>query len=166
MSIATGIGGLLRPNDWRRMFDELEASPGLSLAIAFIAILFGTLVILIHPLWDTPLQIVISVIGWASFIEGLALLAIPRSYIGMVKPLLAYTRAVFSLLLGAVLLIVGFGERRNPPAPIKEYPAYPSGVSLVSHRGEEVSAGPRRPGTFLSSANVHFPPSPAVLLQR
>ncbi|GLS33660.1 hypothetical protein SAMN04488498_11612 [Mesorhizobium albiziae] len=113
MSIATGIGGLLRPNDWRRMFDEFEASPGLSLAIALIAILFGSLVISIHPRWDTPLQIVISVIGWASFIEGLALLSIPRSYIGMAKPLLAYTRAwtIFSLLLGAVLLIVGFGER-------------------------------------------------------
>jgi hypothetical protein len=113
MSIATGIGGLLRPNDWGRMFDEFEASPGLSLAIAFIAILFGSLVILIHPLWDTPLQIVISVIGWASFIEGLALLALPRSYVGMVKPLLAYTRAwtIFSLLLGAVLLIVGLAER-------------------------------------------------------
>ncbi|MCA1404708.1 hypothetical protein I6F26_10095 [Ensifer sp. IC3342] len=113
MSIATGIGGLLRPNDWRRMFDEFEASPGLSLAIAFIAILFGSLVILIHPLWGTLLQIVISVIGWASFIEGLALLAIPRSYIGIVRPLLAYTRAwtIFSVLLGAVLLIAGFGDR-------------------------------------------------------
>ena len=65
MSIAAGIGGLLRPQEWRRMFDEFEASPGLTLSIAFIAILFGALVILLHPLWDTPLEIAVSLIGSA-----------------------------------------------------------------------------------------------------
>jgi uncharacterized protein YjeT (DUF2065 family) len=113
MSVAAGIGGLQRPEEWRRMFDDFEASPGLSIAIAFVAILFGSLVILAHPLWDSPLQIAVSVIGWASFIEGLALLAFPHRYIGLVKGLLGYTRAwaIFSLLLGAALLAAGIAAR-------------------------------------------------------
>lgn len=116
MSIAAGIGGLQRPDDWRRMFDEFENSPGLTLGIAFIAILFGAFVILIHQGWDTPLRFAVSAIGWASFIEGLALLAIPRAYIGLVKPLLGYARAwaIFSLLLGAALLFFGFADRAQP----------------------------------------------------
>jgi hypothetical protein len=113
MSIAAGIGGFMRPDEWRRMFDEFEASPGLMLSVAFIAILFGSVVILLHPLWDTWLQILVSIMGWLSFIEGLALLSVPHAYIGLIKPLVGYARAwaIFSLLLGVLLLGAGLAAQ-------------------------------------------------------
>ena len=113
MCLAAGIGGLLRPQEWGRMFDELETSPGLMISVAFIAILFGSVVILLHPWWDTWLQVLVSLIGWLSFIEGLALLSVPHIYIALVKPLLGYARAwaLFTLLLGVILLGAGLAAR-------------------------------------------------------
>lgn len=112
MSIAAGIGALLRPGEWQRMFDEFEGSPGLLVSVAFIAIVFGAVVVLLHPLWDTPLQIAVSLIGWLSFVEGLALLAIPRQYISVARLLLPYGRAwaIVSLLIGIVLFVAGIAE--------------------------------------------------------
>lgn len=114
--VAAGLGGLARPDDWRRIFDELEASPGLMLAIAFIAILFGLVVILTHRAWTDPLAIVVSLAGWLSFAEGLALLSVPRWWIGLVKPLLRYARAwsAVALLLGLFLLAAGLTGRADP----------------------------------------------------
>ena len=113
MSIAAGIGGFVRPDEWRRMFDEFEASPGLMLSVAFIAILFGSVVILLHPWWGSWLQVLVSLIGWLSFIEGLALLSVPHAYIAIVRPLLGYARAwaFFTLLLGVTLLGAGLAAR-------------------------------------------------------
>ena len=111
--LATGIGGLLSPADWPEMFDEFDGSPGLTLAVAFIAIIFGAFIILFHGSWDGPLAIAVSLVGWASFLVGLLLLGLPRFYLRLVRPLLSYARAwaVFALLLGAYLLAGGIAAR-------------------------------------------------------
>ena len=111
--LAAGIGALLSPNDWPEMFDEFERSPGLTLTIAFIAIVFGAFVILFHRSWDGAPAVAVSLIGWASFAEGLVLLGLPRLYLRLVRPLLVHVRAwaVFALLLGAWLLAAGIAAR-------------------------------------------------------
>jgi uncharacterized protein YjeT (DUF2065 family) len=111
--LASGIGGLLSPQDWLEMFDEFERSPGLTLTIAFIAILFGAFIILFHRSWSGAPAVAVSLIGWATFLEGLMLLGLPRLYIRLVRRLLVYARAwaIFALLLGAWLLAAGISAR-------------------------------------------------------
>ncbi len=117
MCIAAGIGGLLRPQEWGRMFDELERSPALMISVAFIATLFGSVVILLHPWRETWLQLLVTIIGWLSFIEGLALLSVPQAYLSIARRLLGYPRAwaIFTLLLGVILLGAGLAARSAAP---------------------------------------------------
>ena len=111
--IAAGVGGVTRRARWREMFDEFDRSPGLVMAIAWIAFLFGLLVILVHNIWTDPLAIIISIIGWAGFVEGLLLMAMPNRFLALVRPLLAYERAwgLFSMILGLLLVIAGVTGR-------------------------------------------------------
>jgi hypothetical protein len=118
MSLASGIGGYIDPSRWRTMFDELDRSPGLVLAMAILAFGFGAVIVSIHNLWTDPLAIVVTLIGWAALVEGIALLAIPQLYLGLARRLVAFARAwaVFAILLGAFLLAAGLAGRADPLA--------------------------------------------------
>ena len=114
--LAAGIGSLVSPGDWPEMFDEFERSPALTLAIAFIALIFGAFIILFHRSWADPLAVIVQLIGWMSFLEGLILLGMPKLYIRLARPLLRYARywGVFALVLGAFLLSAGLFGRAAP----------------------------------------------------
>ncbi|MBY8824777.1 DUF2065 domain-containing protein [Sphingomonas colocasiae] len=114
--LATGLGGLTGPNRWPDMIDEFERSPGLMLAVAFVGVVFGLIIILAHPYWGDPLAVAVSLIGWASFVEGLALLAIPHAYLGMIRPALRFARAwsIFAIVLGLILVVAGLTGRASP----------------------------------------------------
>jgi uncharacterized protein YjeT (DUF2065 family) len=114
--LAAGIGALVSPGDWPEVMAELDGSPTLTLAIAFAAIVFGAFVILFHRSWSDPLAVVVSLIGWASFAEGLLLLGLPRLYVRLARPMARYARhwGAFALLLGAFLLSAGLTGRPPP----------------------------------------------------
>lgn len=114
--LATGLGGLSGPGRWPEMIDEFERSPGLMLAIAFAGVVFGLVIILAHPYWGDPLAVAVSLIGWASFVEGLALLAIPGAYLGMIRPALRFARAwsIVATILGLILIVAGLAGRAAP----------------------------------------------------
>ncbi len=84
--IALGLGGWRDPGLWARMLDEMERSPGLTLAIAFVAILFGAIVLLLPGGWSDPLAIVVSAIGLAALAKGLVLLAVPGPWLALGRP--------------------------------------------------------------------------------
>ncbi len=109
MSLAAAIGGWRHPNIWDRMFDDFDRSPGLVMAVGFIGVLFGGLVLLLPGGWSDPLAATVSTIGLLSLVEGLVLLAIPDLYLGFARPLLRYARiwALFAALLGLALLAAG-----------------------------------------------------------
>lgn len=116
--VAAGIGGFTgKPGaDWAEAIDELGRMPGLTLAMAFIAIVFGAGILLVHHHWTDPLAIAVTLIGWAAFIEGLLLLAVPGSYLAFARNWTRYARpwALVALLLGAVLLVAGLTGRAVP----------------------------------------------------
>lgn len=116
MSLASGIGGLVDPRRWAAIFDELDRSPGLVLAMAILAYSFGAVVVAIHNIWTDPLSVIVSVIGWASLVEGTLLLAVPATYLGFARRLMSYARAwaIFAILLGTALLAAGLTGRVDP----------------------------------------------------
>jgi hypothetical protein len=87
--------------------------PGLTLAIAFVAIVFGGGILLVHHHWTDPLAILVTLIAWASFAEGLLLLGLPRLYLSFARLGVRYARpwAAVALVLGIALLFAGLTGR-------------------------------------------------------
>ena len=115
VGFASGVAGWRHPELWREMFDEFDRSPGLTFSIAFIAILFGALVLVLPGGWTDPLAIAVSTIGLASLAEGLMMLALPQAYLTLIRPLLRYARpwAAFMLLLGLAFILAGLTGRAS-----------------------------------------------------
>jgi uncharacterized membrane protein len=118
--LATGIGGLAGENRWAEIIDEMERSPALLMAIAFVGIALGLVVILAHHSFADPLAAVVTFIGAWSFFEGLVLLAIPGAYLRFVRPLLRHAKAwaIFAVALGLILIVAGLTGRADPIASI------------------------------------------------
>jgi uncharacterized protein YjeT (DUF2065 family) len=114
--LASGIAAMLAPAEAPEAIGELERSPLLGAAAAFAAILFGAFVILFHRSWASPLAILVSLIGWVIFVEGLVLLGAPRLYARIARPLMRHARSwgLFALVLGAFLIAGGLAARAAP----------------------------------------------------
>ena len=115
--LAAGIGGFSATagptSDWAEAIDEMNRLPGLTLALAFVAIVFGGGILLVHHHWTDPLACLVTLIAWASFAEGLLLLGLPRLYLSFAHLGVRYARpwAIFALLLGLALLLAGLTGR-------------------------------------------------------
>lgn len=107
--LAAGIGGLRMPAGWTRLFDELDASPGLALTLGLVAIILGGLVLLLPGGWSDPLACIVSGIGLVSLAEGLVLLAAPDLYLRFARPLLRHARiwAIAAIVSGTLLFLAG-----------------------------------------------------------
>ena len=115
--LAAGIGGFSATagpvSDWAEAIEEMDRMPGLTLALAFVAILFGGGILLVHHHWSDPLAAIVTLIAWASFAEGLLLLGMPRLYLSFARLAVRYTRpwAAVATVLGLALLIAGLTGR-------------------------------------------------------
>ena len=107
--VAGAVAAWRRPGGWEEMFDELERSRGLTLALAWVAVLFGALILVLPGGWTDPLAIAVSAIGLMSLAEGLILIAVPDAYLRLVRPLLRQPRlwAALMLLLGLAFIVAG-----------------------------------------------------------
>lgn len=111
--IVVGIGGLVAPERWRKMMDDLERSPGLVMALGFPVFAIGAALVLIHSVWTDPLAVIVSLVGYAALIEGALLLAVPGPLLRVGRWSLNFTRAwaVVSILLGILLFFAGLTGR-------------------------------------------------------
>lgn len=79
---------------------------------SFIAIIIGLINILSHNIWETDWRLIITLLGWASLLIGLALFIFPKrtnhflNYINIKFVQLIY---MLLLIVGAVLLNKGYG---------------------------------------------------------
>ena len=114
--LASGVVALFLPADRVDAVDELEQAPMLAVGAAFGAILFGAFLILAQRSWSDPLAILVSLIGWTAFLEGLVLLGLPRLYVRIARPLMRHARylGLFALMLGAFLIAAGLTSRATP----------------------------------------------------
>ena len=114
--VAAGLGGLADGARWPDMIDDLERSPGLLYLLAALAFGAGALIVWAHHHWTDPLAVVVTLIGFGALAEGLLLLAFPKAWLALARPLVAHLRAlaIASLLLGALLLLAGLTGRADP----------------------------------------------------
>ena len=111
--IVMGISGLVAPQRWRGMIDDLDRSPGLVMAIGFPVFAVGAALVLIHSIWTDPLAVIVSVVGYIALIEGALLLAVPAPLLAIGRRAVGFVRlwAIVSILLGALLFLAGLTGR-------------------------------------------------------
>jgi len=107
--IAGGVGLLTDRDVWSRVIRDIAASPALGYIAGILAFAIGAAIVAVHNRWGTPLEIVVSIIGWAALAEGVLMLALRRPFIGLfarLAPSASAGRIIAGLVAaaGAILL--------------------------------------------------------------
>ncbi len=110
--VAVAIGLLTGRGSYATMIEELGDNTALGFLTGAFAFALGAAMVAVHNLWTGPLAIVVSLVGWATLIEGVLILAIRRRFLDLVKvvPLTGAAEVPFGIaiiVLGVVLLYAG-----------------------------------------------------------
>ncbi len=109
--LAAGIGLLTDSKGFAGMIDEFKRNRTLTYLASILAFAIGATVITLHDIWGTPLEIIVSLIGWAALVEGFLMLAFARPFFAVIGAV-PFTEnviriyAIFVLALGALLLFL------------------------------------------------------------
>ena len=76
--LAVGLGFMAQPRYFKKVMEGFSQNLGLSFLTGFLTIAFGYTIILFHNTWHSDLSVVVTVLGWASFIKGLVILLFPQ----------------------------------------------------------------------------------------
>ena len=114
--VAGGLGALLRADIWPELVAEFERSPALVAVTGALAFTVGAIIVSIHNVWTSPAAIIVSAAGWIAVAEGLVLLAVPRLWLRLARPVMNAGMAwgIVTLLIGAFLLSSAFVAPLNP----------------------------------------------------
>jgi len=122
----------LRPNDMRAMLSGFESDPLWSWITGAFILLFGLVVIGLHPYWRGVAATIVSVVGWVVAIKGLFLVAGSHTYFSMANSAvdaIGFWRAgaVVEVLIGLYLAYVGWipARTRLVPQPASSTPDVP-----------------------------------------
>jgi hypothetical protein len=122
----------LRPTDMRAMLSRFEADPLWSWITGAFILLFGLMVIALHPYWRGAAAIIVSALGWLVAVKGLFLVAGPQTYFSMANSAveaMSWWRsgAVVEVMIGLYLTYVGWGpvRTRSVPHPASSAPDLP-----------------------------------------
>ena len=103
---------ILKPSLKDKMYDVLKSKRN-QYFFASLALLIGVIHIVVHNSWETPLEKIISGIGYLILLKGLAGLVIPNFY-NMSKPFISGYAFIFWILLMIIfavyLLLQGFSQ--------------------------------------------------------
>ena len=94
------------------MTDIVDQRP-LIFILAMLRGLIGLAIALAHNIWSSPLAVIVTLIGWITFVRGVALLLLPtdaeRKVLGLFKQHAAYYSAsIIAIALGLGLSYAGF----------------------------------------------------------
>jgi len=113
--IAAGLSGLVARERWQAILTNFREKAGLTYISGVFVFALGAAIIFVHNIWTDPLAILISLIGWVAAIEGLILIAFPEPLLkwaaSFLRPGAVFAFAVFAMVLGAVLLLLGLMGR-------------------------------------------------------
>lgn len=104
---------LLNPRVFYNTFQQWSQQPGVITLTAFISIMLGILMVLVHNVWVLDWRIVVTLIAWLILIKGIVRLnfphAVPKAMTYFEQHHLAYYGlGVFCLLVAVFLLIFSF----------------------------------------------------------
>lgn len=101
--IAAGLGLMQRPQMVDAIMKGLLDNDALSFIGGIFILAIGGTIIGIHNAWDTPLAIIVSLIGWAALIEGLLMLIAHDRFIGAFAGI-NWTHRVIRIIAGLCMI--------------------------------------------------------------
>lgn len=75
--MAIGLGFFFSHSYYVKMYHDLESAPFAVLTFGMFAMAAGTGHVLMHNIWDTSLEIIVSALGWGLLIKGLVCIVTP-----------------------------------------------------------------------------------------
>jgi len=114
---AVSAAALMRRQMFAAIMADLREAAGLRYLAGVVAFALGALLVSVHALWSTPLQIVASLIGWLALAEGVLLIVAGRSVLRVGEPLRLHPRPIRIAMIGFLalgVLLAGLGFL--PPA--------------------------------------------------
>ena len=106
--LSAGIAALSGKMDYKKIVDSFNASPALTYVTGLFALIIGMILVENHNIWVKDWPVLITIIGWASTIKGVMLIAFP-DVMDSFKPVFKNTTGVGIFLLALGLLFGYFG---------------------------------------------------------
>lgn len=77
--LAIGLGLLVKPDNFQKMVEGLDADPGDTYMWGLFVLIIGSLIVVSHNLWVASWPVIITIIGWGAVLKGFALILYPES---------------------------------------------------------------------------------------
>ncbi len=106
--LSVAVAAFRNAFDYEKIVKNFEDSPALTIITAYMAIFVGMLLITYHNIWVKDWPVLITFMGWAITIKGVAFLAYPE-LLGAFKGKFKNTQKWGPLLLALGLLFGYFG---------------------------------------------------------
>lgn len=102
-----GASFLLNKEYYLKWFKKMEKDDSFLFLAGVVEATAGLAVVLMHNLWTTPSEIIVSLMGWAMLLEGAVVLLINRKYPRGIIGALSSGLSSFVILAGLLLLVSG-----------------------------------------------------------
>ena len=104
---------LVRASDIQTLFLEIDANSLWTWVSGVLALLFGLVVVALHPYWHGAAAITVSVLGWVAVLKGLLLLTAPSLLVSFADTVtgtqaLWFAYCIVFGLVGVYLTYVGW----------------------------------------------------------
>ena len=111
--VLVAVGALVNAKQYQRVMEDFAKSAALWYLAAYIALVSGLLVVLVHNVWAPEWVVIITIMGWIGVLKGAMLLIFPNFFLRFsgaftksTTPLKAQSAII--LVLGAFLIYKGY----------------------------------------------------------
>ena len=117
--IAVGIGILVNPGFYKKLFEDFTENPSVLYLGGITALVVGYLILAFHNTWTMHVSVIITIVGWIALIKGLVILIRPNIIIALAKAMVQKEstlkiEAIAVIILGLAFAFLGF----CPKSPI------------------------------------------------
>ena len=117
--IAVGIGILINPDFYKRLFEDFIEHASVLYLGGIMALTIGYLIVAFHNTWTKDLSVIITIVGCLAMIKGILILIRPNMIIALSKAMvqkesILKIEAIAVIILGLVFSFLGF----CPKSPI------------------------------------------------
>jgi len=113
--VVVGLMAFIR-NDQEDYFDQLVESKEFLFITGLITVMLGAIVVALNNTWKFEWRLLITILGWVTFLKGTMMLIFPGLSVSIwrklsVKPWVLLTSGALSFIIGIYLVWIGFRLR-------------------------------------------------------
>ena len=102
--LALGLGFLLNQKMYMKVYSGFGKNPFMVVLAGMMSMVMGILIVMNHNLWSTPLEVIVSILGWGALVKGAAFMVIPTFYEKMGK---IFTNKSFFTIVSLIAIVLG-----------------------------------------------------------